>query len=258
VEDAVVTLSHRRRILAPLALVVGAFAMLLSGLKLLVSNWRLTVVQVVPAMWIWLAMFDLKVHTLRGRDFTIVSGPLLVAAMLVVVAITAASFFLNAVFAFAITAPGTPDTHLGRSLAWQHRRVVLAWGIGIGVLLAFATVVVNRWGVRWFALSLGIVVGVMMLSYVAVPSRLIGVPKSTMPRRDRITTAVVGGAIGAMVCTPPYLLGRIGLVMLGSSVLFVPGLVLFAVGLVLQAGATGSVKAVKLSATFVAARTSSE
>jgi hypothetical protein len=258
VEDAVVTLSHRRRILAPLALVVGAFAMLLSGLKLLVSNWRLTVVQVLPAMWIWLAMFDLKVHTLRGRDFTIVSGPLLVAAMTVIVAITAASFFLNAVFAFAITAPGTPDTRLGRSLAWQHRRVVLAWGIGIGVLLAFATVVVNRWGVHWFALSLGIVIGVMMLSYVAVPSRLIGVPKSTQPRRDRITTAVVGGAIGAMVCTPPYVLGRVGLLMLGSSVLFVPGLVLFAVGLVLQAGATGSVKAVKLSATFVAARTASE
>jgi len=29
-------------------------------LKLLVSNWRLTLVQVPPAMWIWLAMYNLK------------------------------------------------------------------------------------------------------------------------------------------------------------------------------------------------------
>ena len=75
VEDAVVALSRNRRILAPLALSVGAFAMLFRGLKLMVSNWRLTVVQVLPAMWIWLAMFDLKAHTLRGKSFTIVTGP---------------------------------------------------------------------------------------------------------------------------------------------------------------------------------------
>src|SRR5271166_5051979 len=38
VEAAVVQLSHRRRILAPLALAVGAVAMLFHGLRLLLSN----------------------------------------------------------------------------------------------------------------------------------------------------------------------------------------------------------------------------
>ncbi len=256
VEDAVRNLSRSHRILAPLALVVGAFAMLFAGLKLLVSNWRLTLVQLLPAMWIWLAMTDLKAHALHGKSFTIIKGPLLVVTMLLITAITATSFFLNAVFAFAITAPGTPDTRHGRVLAWKHRRVVLAWGIGVGALLAVATVIVDRWGTRWFSLCLGVVVGVMMVSYVAVPSRLIGVPKNKLPRRDRMTAAVVGGAIGAVVCTPPYLLGRIGLLMLGSSVLVFPGVLLLVVGLVLQAGATGSVKAVKLSATSAAARPS--
>jgi hypothetical protein len=174
--------------------------------------------------------------------------------MILITAITATGFFLNAVFAFAIAEPGTPDTRRGRTAAWEHRRVVLAWGIGIGVALALATVVADRWGTRWFSLSLGAVVAIMMVTYVAVPSRLIGVPKSTLPRRDKITAAVVGGAIGAVVCTPPYLLGRIGLLMLGSSALVIPGVILLLVGLTLQAGATGSVKAVKLSATFVAAR----
>jgi hypothetical protein len=40
----------------------AAFAMLLNGRKLLFSNWRLTLVQILPAMWIWLAMSDLKAH----------------------------------------------------------------------------------------------------------------------------------------------------------------------------------------------------
>jgi hypothetical protein len=254
VEDAVLRLSRTRRLLAPLAVVVGAFASLFEGLKLLVSNWRLTVVQLLPAIWIWLAMVDLKAHVLHGRSFTIVTGPLLLLAMILIAAITAASFFLNAVFAFAIAAPGTPDTRRGRELAWAHRGVVLAWGTGIGVLLALATVVVGRWGTQWFTLCLGIVVGVMMVCYVAVPSRLIGVPKSTMSRRDRVAAAIVGGAIGAVVCTPPYVLARIGLLMLGSQLLLVPGVILLVIGLMLQAGAAGSVKAVKLSATLVASR----
>ena len=40
--------------------------------------------------------------------------------------------------------------------------------------------------------------------------------------------------------------------MLGSHVLFIPGIVVVAVGFALQAGATGAVKAVKLSAHLVA------
>jgi len=34
--------------------------------------------------------------------------------------------------------------------------------------------VVRRWGRPWFTISVEIVVGVMMVSYVAVPSRVIG------------------------------------------------------------------------------------
>ncbi len=65
VERAVVTLSQSRRIFAPLAFIVGAFVMLFDGLKLLVSNWRLTLIQILPAMWIWLAMVDLEVARVR-------------------------------------------------------------------------------------------------------------------------------------------------------------------------------------------------
>src|SRR5580692_10114763 len=72
--EAILSLSRSRRIFAPLAFTVGAFAMLLKGLRVLLSNWRLTLIQVLPAVLIWLAMFDLKVHVLHGRSFDPVRG----------------------------------------------------------------------------------------------------------------------------------------------------------------------------------------
>ena len=111
--------------------------------------------------------------------------------------------------------------------------------------------VLPRWRLLWFALSLSIVVGVMMVTYVAVPARLIGM-KTTYSKRDKLTATAVGGAVGAVVCAPPYVLGRVGLIMLGSHALFIPGVILLTIGLTLQAGATGAVKAVKMSAKLVA------
>ena len=50
VEEAVLQLARTRRILAPLALAAGALVMLFDGLRLLVTNWRLMLVQALPAM----------------------------------------------------------------------------------------------------------------------------------------------------------------------------------------------------------------
>jgi hypothetical protein len=250
VEAAVVQLSRRRRILAPLALAVGALAMLFHGLRLLLSNWRLTLVQVLPAMWIWATMLDLKVHVLHGAAFRQWRGPVLIPVLAGIVAITMASFFLNAVFAFAIARPGPPQIGPAFTTARSHAGVVLGWGTGVGLLLGFSTVIVVRWGLWWFALSLSIVLGIMMVCYVSVPARLIGVT-TKRSRRDKVTAAAVGGALGAVVCTPPYLLGRVGIVMLGSHTLFILGIILLAVGGVLEAGTEGAVKAVKVSAKLV-------
>ena len=102
IETSVVALSRSRRIFAPLVFAVAAIVMLFQGLRLIASNWRLLLVQVLPAMWIWLALLDLKKHAFRGEAFHTWHGgveALLVAAIALV---TAAAFYLNAVFAFAI------------------------------------------------------------------------------------------------------------------------------------------------------------
>jgi hypothetical protein len=251
VAEQIISLSQSRRLFAPLALTVGAFAMLFDGLRLLLANWRLTLVQILPAVWIWLAMFDLKARVLHGRSFPTLRGPILVPIALAIVAITVVSFFLNALFAFAITQSRPPKIRPAYATARLHAVPIAVSGTAVGLLLAVATTVAPRWEKPWFALCLGIVIGMMMICYVAVPSRLIGI-KPSHSRRDKLTTTALGTALGATVCTPPYLLGRIGILMLGSKILLIPGVLVLTLGFTLQAGATGAVRAIKMSVALAA------
>jgi hypothetical protein len=252
IEEAVLRLSGQRRVFKPLVFAVGAFALLFDGLRLLIRNWRLTLVQIPSAIWVWVAMADLKAHVLHGHSFTVLRGPVLIPIILVIAAITVASFFLNAVFAFAISQPGNPEIRPAVAEARRHWQPIVTSGAIIGLLLGLSTTVVTRWGSPWFALSLGAVTAAMMVAYVAVPARLIGV-KRVQSRRDKLATTVVSGALGVTVSTPPWVLGRIGLLMVGSSALLIPGIVVLALGVTLQAGATGAVRAIKMSVSLTGA-----
>ena len=260
VEEAVLQLARARRIFAPLALAVGAFVMLFSGLRLLVTNWRLMLVQVLPAMWIWAATLDLKAHVLHGKEFNVIRGPVVLVLFAAVVVITIAAYYLNAVFAFAISQPGSPDLRAGFHQARKHVREVTGWGSGVGLALAVATMLAPRWGLGWFALLLGIVVAVMMVCYVAVPARIAGMRTATPVEAARsrrgatLAGAAVTGLFGAIVCTPPYAIARGGILLLGSRALFPLGVALLIIGLMLEAGATGAVKAIKVSAKLLAGR----
>jgi hypothetical protein len=252
VEAAVLDLSQRRRIFAPLAFVVSAFVMLFEGVKLVVSNWRLTLVQILPAMWIWVAHFDLKAHVLRDARFQTVYGWRLGLGVLVIAVITAASFFLNAVFGLAVAKPGRPEIRPAFSEARRRAPFVIGAGVVVGVLLGLAALYVHRWGPPWFSVSMSIMIVVLMVAYVWIPARLIGLKKPTRSKADSLKTSAVGGALGVIVCTPPHLIARIGILMLGSKVLFIPGIVFITIGATVQVGATGAVKAVKMSAKLVA------
>jgi hypothetical protein len=256
VEAAVLALSRSRRIFAPLVFALGAFVMLFQGLRTLFSNWRLTLIQVLPAMWIWLALLDLKAHTLRGKEFHSFHGVVEVLLVLMITLVTGACFYLNAVFAFAISHPGGPTIRPAFARAKAHLHVILGIGLTVGLALGLSAIVVPRWGNRWFALSLGIVVGVMMLTYVTVPARIVGI-KPVGSRRDKLAAAAIGGTMGALICAPAYTIGRFGLLLLGSKHLFWLGVFFLVVGFALEAGATGAVKAIKMSAKLAAGQTES-
>jgi hypothetical protein len=253
VEKAVVALSESRRIFAPLVFVLGAFVMLFQGLRMVFSNWKLTLIQVVPAMWIWLALIDLKAHTLRGKEFHSWHGGVEILLVVVIALITAACYYLNAVFAFAISGPGQPQIRPAFALARRHLRVILGAGLVIGVALGFSAIVVPRWGHWPFVISLGIVIGVMMLTYVTVPARIVGIKQVGSPR-DKMAATAIAGTVGAIVCSPAYIIGRIGILLLGSSTFFPLAVFLLVIGFALLAGATGAVKAIKMSAKLAAGR----
>lgn len=249
--EQIMRLSRSRRLFAPLAFTVGAFVMLIDGLRLLLSNWRLTLIQILPAMWIWLAMYDLRARVLYNKSFPSLRGAALIPVAIAIVAITMACFFLNAVFAFAISEWRPPRIRPAFGEARRRIAPILAWGAVVGMPLAVGVVIAPRWNKPWFSVCLGSVIGVMMVCYIAVPSHLIGV-KPNYSRRDKFTASALGAALGTTVCAPPYLLGRVGILMLSSRILFVPGIVLLTIGITLQAGATGAVRAVKMSARLAA------
>ena len=54
-----------------------------------------------------------------------------------------------------------------------------------------------------------------------------------------------------MVCSPPYALGRVAIIMLGSHTFRVLAVLLLVVAVVLQTGATTATKAIKFSAKLI-------
>ena len=226
--------------------------MLFDGLRLLFSNWRLTLVQVLPAMWIWVAMLDLKAHVFNGKEFQTWHAPV----ELLLVARSRSSPPRRSTSTRSLRSRSRSPVR--RDQAGVHARATAtspscpAPDSPSGVMLGVSAIVVPRWGSYWFTLSLGIVIGVMMLTYVTVPARIVGIKPPGL-RRDKLAAGLIAGTLGAIVCTPPYMIGRSGILLLGSHVVPVPlGVVLLALGLTLQAGATGAVKAIKMSAKLAA------
>ena len=72
-------------------------------------------------------------------------GPILIPIVLAITAITAASFFLNALFEFAIVRSGVPKIRPAFAQARSHLPVILGSGTVVGVMLSSAS---RRWSSR--------------------------------------------------------------------------------------------------------------
>jgi hypothetical protein len=73
-------------------------------------------------------MYDLKLHVspLHDKAFHVLTGPAVVIPLVLgIAAITAAAFYLNAVFAYAIIQPGRPQIRPAFTRARSHLGVVL-------------------------------------------------------------------------------------------------------------------------------------
>ena len=125
-------MGQSRRILTPLAWVAGTLVLLINGIKLLILNWRLTILQLVPASWVWLAMWDLKRHLLHGDSFAHLTLPERVLLIAAILAFSVLAYWCNTVFAFAIDAPPPPRIAPAMRRSCEGRRLIVSSGLALG------------------------------------------------------------------------------------------------------------------------------
>ena len=247
IESAARQFGESRPYLAPVAWAAGTIVLLIRGVKLLFLNWRLSLIQLVPAAWIWLAMWDLKQHALRGAPFRHVTPGGLVIVVTLALFVSTAAFWCNTVFAFAIDVL-PPQIRPAIRQTNRHLAGIVRSGLVVGSALAFAVAVVPRIDLVWlYVLTLGAVLGVMLVSFVAVPAHIIGRKQQKLPPKQAIGRTATGWALSGVAMAPGFVLDRIGLILLGVSHLQVLGFALLSIGTALYAAGMSSVKAVKMS-----------
>lgn len=242
VESALADLSGRRRWLAPLAYAAGTVAVVFDGVLLLIRNWRLSLLQLVPASWIWAMTYNLKHHTLANSKLS--TGFAALIAVGVVLAAQAA-YWCNATFAYTIAQGATTDFRAAFRDARAHWRFVAGLALLTGGIQGTIWLLVPHAEPRRLSLALLLMFLVQVYLFIAIPCWLLGVRK-TGTRRDRTLRSMTTGVLSGVASTPGFLLNRIGLLLLGTS-LWLVGVVLVSIGSVLHVTASSSVRVVKMS-----------
>jgi hypothetical protein len=243
-DSALQELAGRRRWLAPLAYAAGAVAVVFEGILVLLRDWRLTLLQVFPAAWIWAMTWNLRNHFLSRPDITVTFS--IVAAVIVVVAAVIA-YWCNATFAFTMVQDGgKAEIKQAFRAARARWRLVSGMALATGGLQAVIWLLVPHVEARWLWLALLLMFIVQVYLFIAVPCWLLSVRKSGT-RRDRTLQSLSTSVLSGVVATPGFLFNRIGLLLLGIGPLWVVGLVAVSVGAVLHVTASSSVRVVKLS-----------
>ena len=121
-------------------------------------------------------------------------GRLAGAALVAVTLITTASLYLNGVFGFAV-AETPPDVSRGFAGAAANRWSLLIPGLVVGAMLACSALLRRRCRGRGRSSRSAAVVGLMMVGYVAVPARAIGLRRN-YKRTDKWVMTAISSTIG--------------------------------------------------------------
>jgi hypothetical protein len=247
IESTAVDLGRSRRYLAPVAWAAGTLVLVLGGVKLLLLNWRLSLIELVPAAWVWLAMWDIRRHGLRAEPFRDVTVGGVVLALLLMISVSIAAFWCNTVFGFAIT-HRQPRVGSAVREARPFLGRIAVMGSCCGVVVTAAVFLIPRISSSW--VYVGALYGfysLMLTVLVIVPARILGVRKERRTPTETVGYWAAGGALSAVAMTPGFVLDRIGLVMIGLPHLHVVGFIVLSVGAALYAAGMSSVRAIKLS-----------
>jgi hypothetical protein len=168
VQAALTDLAGRRRWLTWLAWAAGTVALVFDGLVVLLRNWRLTLPQLLPAVWIGVMAWNLRTHVLEGREVPDAATPAVAVAVLLIAQV---AYWCNATFAFALVQPEPVRIRPALDPAWAHRRLagglaLLTGGAQAGLWLLGEPVLGRA---LWLGLLVMFVVQISM--FIAVPAR---------------------------------------------------------------------------------------
>jgi hypothetical protein len=243
VEVTVRELALRRRWLVPLAYAAGTVAIVFDGVVLLVRNWRLTLLQLIPAAWIYVMTWNLRTHLLQGNELNPAIGPVAAVAVLITAQV---AYWCNATFGFVMVQHGAPDIGAAFREARPHWRFIGGLALLTGGAQAAIWLLLPQASLGWFWLALLAMFVVQVYLFVAIPLWLIGVrPAGT--RRERAMQSMTTGVLSGVAATPGFLLNRIGLLLVGVGPLWWIGVAILAISAVLHVTASSSVRVVKMS-----------
>jgi hypothetical protein len=242
VESALEALARKGRWLKPLAYAAGTVAVVFDGVLLLIRHWQLTLLQLVPAVWVWVMSWNLRNRMLANAEM---STTVSIAVAVGVIVAAQLAYWCNATFGYTMVQGETPDIKAAFAEARPHWRLVGGLALLTGGIQASIAVAIPHLQVRWLWIALLVMFMVQIYLFIAIPSWLLGVRK-TGSRRERTIQSLTTGVLSGVAATPGFLLNRIGLLLLGTSLFWV-GVAVVSIGAVLHVTASSSVRVVKLS-----------
>ena len=213
VESALKDLGGRRRWLAPLVFAAGTVAVVFDGVLLLLRNWRLTLLQLFPAVWISVMAWNMKNHLLSKPTFSMsevipVAVGVLLAAQI--------AYWCNGTFAYTMAQDATGDIRAAFGEARRHWHLIGGLALLTGGAQAAIWLLMPHLTADWLWLALFVMFVVQIYLFVAIPCWLLGARK-TGTRRERTTQSVTTGVLSGVASMPGFLLNRIGWLLLGSG-----------------------------------------
>lgn len=248
--DVVRRYGSATRLTRPFLAVGDTVDAVVAGVVLLFGNWRLVLLEIVPAVWVGAVLWDWREHGTGRRPIPEVLGDWPGPIAMGVVLATLLAYWCSATIAFALVDASNVRVGAAFRRVREHAVVLTAWAMLVGAAHAYVTVWVSQQRPEWFPVALGAVAVVQVYAVVAVPVALARVPRDRLTLEERIRASVLTAAVTVAATTPGLFVSRAGIVLLdvGRTPLMALAVVVTAVGITLQVAGTSVAHTVILAA----------
>jgi len=245
--------AREHRSLRPFALVADVLILIVQGLLIILTNWRLMLLQLVPGAWLSILFWDWRTLVITGQPaFAVDHWPIPIAVVVLFLG-TGVSYWCNVAFASSLLA-APPDVRAGARRATESWLVVATAAAGFTALHVVMAHRAATTEVGTFALGIGLVVTVQIFMYTLLPAQVLSLGRSKLTWRSRLGKSLIGGVVALVAAAPGFALSRIGELMFAVKSLRELGRWVLALAVLVQLAGVSSTRAVSASTSLLARR----